>query len=76
MSDLFGNKDAHQEVEKPKVKFRFKCWNDDPQGITKSPVEEVEVEVWAEDLDDALKRMRELITRQHYEIIKIHEPKK
>jgi len=72
--DLFGA-DALQPDEKPRVKFRFRCWNDDPQGLTKQRFDQVEVEVYSTDLEDALKRMRELITRKHYEVIKIHEPK-
>ena len=77
MTTLFGG-DARQPGDpepEPIVKFRFKCWNDDPQELTKQRFEQVEVEVHAVDLEDALKRVRELITRHHYDVMKIHEPK-
>lgn len=74
--DLFGG-EALQEGEEPVVliKFRFKCWNDDPTGLTKQQFEKVEVEVHAEDLEDALKRVRELVNRKHHDVVKIYEPK-
>ncbi len=84
MADLFGNQGSHQmgeEPPKPRLKFRFKCWNDDPQRasngqpLTNQPFDVVEIDVYATDLEDALKKARELINRSHHDILKIHEPK-
>lgn len=73
MADLFGNNAQQTSGEAVLLKFLFRCWNDDPQQIVQHLFDKVDIEVRAESFEQALTRVRELVKRDHHEIIKIRE---